>query len=53
MSDIDRIEAADLYLVGSFICFAVGGNKTGSILLVFAFICLFGKGFVKGLKNGK
>lgn len=53
MRHLNRIEDIDLYLVGAFICFAVGGNKTGSILLIFAFICLFGKSFVKGLKNEK
>ena len=53
MSDIDRIEATDLYLVGACICFAVGGNTAGSILLGIMVICWTGKGFVKGLKNEK
>lgn len=53
MSDIDRIEAADIYLVGAFICFAVGGNIAGSSLLGLAAMFCFRKGFAKGLKNEK
>ena len=45
MSDIDRIDAADLYLVGAFICFAVGGNIAGSALLGLAAMFYFRRGF--------
>lgn len=51
MNNLSRIEDVDLYLVGAFICFAVGGNTAGSILLGIMVICWTGKGFVKGLKN--
>lgn len=39
-SDIDD---TDFYLVGSCICYAVGGNTTGTFLLVCAIICFVGK----------
>lgn len=43
-NDIDGI---DFYLVGSCICFAAGGEKTGAFLLVCAMICYVGKQFLK------
>ena len=37
------IEDTDFYLVGSCICYAVGGNTTGAFLLACAILCFFGK----------
>lgn len=53
MSHLNRIEDIDLYLVGACICFAVGGNIAGSILLGIMVICWTGKGFMKGIEDGK
>ena len=48
----NRVEDIDLYIVGAGICSAVGGISQSITLLVFCAICWFGKGFLKGLKNG-
>ena len=51
MSNLNRIEDIDLYLVGACICFAVGGNTAGSILLGIMVICWTVKRFMRGLRN--
>lgn len=49
----NRIEDIDLYLVGACICFAVGGNVAGGILLGFMAICFVGKRVMKEIEDEK